>query len=113
MKMANTFLLHIALTKSAYLLLASLASKNRALYSEGLVYKREPELAASPQPNATFNSQHLCKETELATATQALLALFILTSNEHILDKIMVKNLGLTIHLTWLIMVYLTLKPLL
>jgi hypothetical protein len=45
MKIANTFLLLIALTKSAYLLLASLASKN----SEGRVYKMEPELAASPQ----------------------------------------------------------------
>jgi hypothetical protein len=35
MKIANTRLLHIALTKSAYLLLASLASENRILYSEG------------------------------------------------------------------------------
>jgi hypothetical protein len=48
MKILNTFLL-IALTKSAYLLLVSLASKNRILYSEGRVYKREPKLAASPQ----------------------------------------------------------------
>ncbi len=47
MKIANTFLLLIALTKSAYLLLASLASKNRVLYSEGRAYKREPKLAAS------------------------------------------------------------------
>jgi hypothetical protein len=35
LKIANTFLLHIALTKSAYLLLALLASENRVLYSEG------------------------------------------------------------------------------
>ena len=34
-KIATTFLLLIALTKCAYLLLASLASKNRVLYSEG------------------------------------------------------------------------------
>ncbi len=49
MKIAITFLLLIALTKCAYLLLASLASKNRVLYSGGRAYKREPELAASPQ----------------------------------------------------------------
>ncbi len=48
-KIAITFLLLIALTKCAYLLLVSLASKNRVLYSEGRAYKREPELAASPQ----------------------------------------------------------------
>jgi hypothetical protein len=48
MKIANTFLLLIALTKSAYLLLASLASKNRVLYSESRAFKREPELAVSP-----------------------------------------------------------------
>jgi hypothetical protein len=47
-KIANPFLLLIALTKCAYLLLASLASKNGVLYSEGRAYKREPELAASP-----------------------------------------------------------------
>jgi hypothetical protein len=49
MKILNTFLLLIGLSKCAYLLLASLASKNCVLYSEGIVYKREPELAASPQ----------------------------------------------------------------
>jgi hypothetical protein len=46
MKIADTFLLLIALTKSAYVLLASLASKNRVPYSEGRAYKREPKLAA-------------------------------------------------------------------
>jgi hypothetical protein len=48
-KIDITFLLHIALIKCSYLLLASLASKNRVLYSEGRAYKREPELAASPR----------------------------------------------------------------
>ncbi len=43
MKIVNTFLLLIALTKSAYLLLASLASKTRVLYSESKAYKREPK----------------------------------------------------------------------
>jgi hypothetical protein len=38
MKIANTFLLLIALTKIAYLLFVSLASKNRVLYSEGRAY---------------------------------------------------------------------------
>jgi hypothetical protein len=72
MKIVNTFLLLIVLTKSAYLLLASLASKTCVLYSESKAYKREPKLT---------------------------LALFILTSNEHILDKIMVIIVELTIHL--------------
>jgi hypothetical protein len=49
MNIVKTLLLLIVLTKCAYLLLASLASKNRVLYSEGRVYKREPKLAASPQ----------------------------------------------------------------
>ncbi len=64
MKIDITFLLLITLTKCAYLLLVSLASKNRVLYSEGRVYKRESELAASPQSTAlgTFNRQHLCEE---------------------------------------------------
>ncbi len=44
-KIATTFLLLIALTKCAYLLLASLASKNHVLYSEGRAYKREPALS--------------------------------------------------------------------
>ena len=57
MKIANTRLLHIALKESAYLLLASLASKNRVLYSEGRAYKREPELAASPQSTALLYIQ--------------------------------------------------------
>jgi hypothetical protein len=59
MKILNTFLLLIALSKCVYLLLASLASKNRVLYSEGRIYKREPELAASPQsttPHSTGNT---------------------------------------------------------
>ncbi len=48
-KIAISFLLLIALTKCAYLLLALLlASKNRVLHIEGRAYKREPELAASP-----------------------------------------------------------------
>ncbi len=49
MKIVKTLLLLIVLTKWANLLLASLASKNRVLCCEGRVYKREPELAASPQ----------------------------------------------------------------
>ncbi len=54
-KIAFTFLLLIALTKCAYLLLALLASKNRVLYSEGRAYKREPELAASSQSTTLYN----------------------------------------------------------
>jgi hypothetical protein len=50
------FLLLIALTNCAHLLLASLASKNRFLYSEGRVYKRTPELAASPQSTALHST---------------------------------------------------------
>jgi hypothetical protein len=74
MKIANTFLLHIALTKSAYLLLSSLASKNLVLYSEGKVYKREPEPAASPQLTTLHSTGNTSVKngvtrTKLATAT--------------------------------------------
>jgi hypothetical protein len=68
------FLLLIALTKCAYLLLASLASKNRVLYSEGRVYKRMPELAASPQLPALHSIgntsvKNSVSRTKSATAT--------------------------------------------
>jgi hypothetical protein len=58
--MCIPFLLLIALTNCAYLFSACLASENRVLYSEGRVYKRAPELVASPQ--STFYRQHLCEE---------------------------------------------------
>ena len=72
MKIDITLLLHIELTKCASL--PSLASKNRVLYSEGRIYKREPELAASPQsttPNSTGNTSEKngVTRTKLATAT--------------------------------------------
>jgi hypothetical protein len=68
------FLLLIALTKCAYLVLASLASKSRILYSEGRAYKREPELAASPQSTALHSTGNTSVEnsvprTKSATAT--------------------------------------------
>jgi hypothetical protein len=68
------FLLLIALTKCAYLLLASLAIKNRVLYSEGRAFKREPELAASPQSTALHSTGNTSvkngvSRTKLATAT--------------------------------------------
>jgi hypothetical protein len=54
--MGILFLLLIALANCAHLLSAWLASKNRALYSEGRVYKRMPELAASPQSTALHST---------------------------------------------------------
>jgi hypothetical protein len=74
MKIDDTFLLLIALTKSAYVLLASLASKNRVLYSEGRAYKREPELAASPQSTTLYSAGNTSVKkgvtrTKSATAT--------------------------------------------
>jgi hypothetical protein len=68
------FLLLIALTKCAYLLLASLASKNRVLYSEGRACKREPELAASPQSTTLHSTGNTSvkngvSRTRSATAT--------------------------------------------
>jgi hypothetical protein len=48
-KMCIPFLLLIALTNCAYLLSECLASENCVLNSEGRVYKRAPELVASPQ----------------------------------------------------------------
>jgi hypothetical protein len=73
-KIAITFLLLIALTKCAYLLLALLASKNRDLYSEGRAYKREPELAASPQLTTLHSTGNTSvkngvSRTKSATAT--------------------------------------------
>ncbi len=64
-KIANPFLLLIALTKCAYLLLALLASKNRVLYSEGRAYKREPELAASPQSTALHSTGNTSVENSV------------------------------------------------
>jgi hypothetical protein len=73
-KIAITFLLLIALTKCAYLLLALLSSKNRVLYSEGRAYKREPELADSPQSTTLHSTGNTSvkngvSRTKLATAT--------------------------------------------
>ncbi len=73
-KIAITFLLLIAVTKCAYLLLASLASKNHVLYSEGRAYKREPELAASPQSTTLHSTGNTSvkngvSRTKSATAT--------------------------------------------
>jgi hypothetical protein len=50
--MCIPFLLLITLTNCALLLSVRLASKNVVLYSEGRVYKRVPELVASPQLTA-------------------------------------------------------------
>jgi hypothetical protein len=55
-KMCIPFLLLIALTNCAHLLSAWLASKNRVIYSEGRVYKRTPELVASPQSTALHST---------------------------------------------------------
>ncbi len=73
-KIATTFLLLIALTKCAYLLLASLAIKNCVLYSEGRAYKREPELAASHQSTTLHSTGNTSvkngvSRTKSATAT--------------------------------------------
>ncbi len=57
-KMCIPFLLLIALTNCAHLLSAWLASKNRIIYSEGRVYKRTPELVASPQSTALHSTSN-------------------------------------------------------
>ena len=74
MKIVIPFLLLIALTKCVYLLLASLESKNRVLYSEGKVYKREPEPAASTQLTTLHSTGNTSvkngvSRTKSATAT--------------------------------------------
>jgi hypothetical protein len=73
-KIGNPFLLLIALTYCAHLLLPSLASKNRVLFSEGRVYKRTPEIAASPQSTALHSTGNTSVEnsvtrTKSTTAT--------------------------------------------
>jgi hypothetical protein len=77
-KMCIPFLLLIALTNCAHLLSASLASKNRVLYSEGRVYKRTRELAASPQSTAQHSTgntsvKNSVSRTKSATATHMVL----------------------------------------
>ena len=72
-KIAITFLLLIALTKCAYFLLASLASKNRVLYSEGRAYKREPELAASPQSTALHSTGNTSVKDSVSRTTVYIL----------------------------------------
>ncbi len=57
-----SFSLLIGLTNCAHLLSACLASENGVLYSEGRVYKRAPELIASPVDCTPFYRQHLCEE---------------------------------------------------
>jgi hypothetical protein len=54
--MCISFLLLIALTNCAHLLSACLASENCILYSEGRVYKRAPELVASPPSTALHST---------------------------------------------------------
>ena len=58
-KMCISFLLLIALTNCAHLLSAWLASENRVLYSEGRVYKRTPELVASPPLTALHSTGNI------------------------------------------------------
>ncbi len=72
MKIGIPFLLLNSLTNCAHILLASLASKNRDLYSEGSVYKRTSELAASPQSTAlhsTGNTSVKNSVTRMKSAT--------------------------------------------
>ncbi len=57
--MGIPFLLLIALKNCAHLLSASLASKNRVLYCEDRVYKRTPELAASPQSTTLHSTGNI------------------------------------------------------
>jgi hypothetical protein len=73
-KMCIPFLLLIALANCAHLLSASLVSENCSLYSEGRVYKRTPELAASPQSTALHSTGNISVKNSVtrmksATAT--------------------------------------------
>jgi hypothetical protein len=72
-KMCSPFLFLIALTNCAHLLSASLASENRVLCSEGRVYKRTPELAASSQSttlHSTGNTSVKNSVTRTKSATE-------------------------------------------
>jgi hypothetical protein len=71
MKMGIPFLLLIALTNCAYLLSASLASENRVLYSEGRVYKRTPELLASPQSTALHSTGNISVKNSVTRTKSA------------------------------------------
>jgi hypothetical protein len=74
MKMCSPFLLLIALKNCAHLLSACLASEKGVLYGEGRVYKRAPELVASPQSTAlhsTGNTSVKNSVTRMKLATTA------------------------------------------
>jgi hypothetical protein len=54
--MCIPFLLLIALTNCAHLLSVCLASEKGVLYNEDRVYKKAPELVASPQSTALHST---------------------------------------------------------
>jgi hypothetical protein len=62
MKMCIPFLLLIAVANCAHLLSACLAGENGALYSEGRVYKRAPNLVTSPQSTALHPTGNISAE---------------------------------------------------
>jgi hypothetical protein len=71
MKIGIPFLLLIVLTNCAHLLSASLASENRILYSEGRVYKRTPELAASPQSTTLLSTGNISVQNSVTRKKSA------------------------------------------
>jgi hypothetical protein len=71
MKMGIPFLFLIALTNCAYLLSVLLVSENRVLYSEGRVYKRTPELVASPQLTALHSTGNISVKNSVTRTKSA------------------------------------------
>jgi hypothetical protein len=72
--MSIPFLLLIALANCAYLLSACLTSENGILYSEGRVYKRAPELVASPQWTALHSTGNTSVKNSLTRTKSATAA---------------------------------------
>jgi hypothetical protein len=119
--MCIPFLLLFALANCAHLLSTCLAGENGALYSEGRAYKRALKLVANPQSTALHPTGNISAEDSVYknkvghnsisnilcglrlliqvvySKEKLSLAMSISTSNEHILDKTMVKICGLTI----------------
>jgi hypothetical protein len=71
MKMGIPFLFLIVLTNCAYLLSVLLVSENCVLYSEVRVYKRTPELVASPQSTALHSTGNISVKNSVTRTKSA------------------------------------------
>ena len=95
--MGIPFLLLIVLTNCAYQLSAGLASKNSVICGEGRVYKRMPELVASPQSTALHSTGNTSVKNSVSknevghNSTHGIVSLFF--PAELLLHKVYIFNI--------------------